>query len=277
MAVDAARAFSERPRPDRLERGAIGRRERSLVALRRGKYSRSRLAGTTQVDVAVDATLRAAAARAGRAGDGRPSVASEDLRRKVREHRVPFELCFVVDNSYSLHADRLVEKVKGLVFGLLEDAAARGDRVSLVAFRSGVAEATVALRPTGSLRVASNALRGIPLSGRTPLPHALQLAGRLLRQEVRKRRNARPLLVVVSDGLPNVPLRRGGDPLADVLAEARDLRRAGIGLVVVDATPPERPTAGGCAEALAHAGGGTLLQLAALSPPAFVDALESSS
>ncbi len=72
--------------------------------------------------MAVDATLRAAAARAGRAGRGLPSVAAEDLRRKVREHRVPFELCFVVDNSYSLHADRLVEKVKGLAFALLEDA-----------------------------------------------------------------------------------------------------------------------------------------------------------
>lgn len=275
IAVDAARAFPERPRPDRLERGAIGRRERSLVALRRGKYSRSRLAGSADVDVAVDATLRAAAARAGRTGYGLPSVASEDLRRKVREHRVPFEICFVVDNSYSLHADRLVEKVKGLVFALLEDAAARGDRVSLVAFRSGVAEATVALRPTGSLRVASGALRGIPLSGRTPLPHALRLAGRLLRQELRKRRNARPLLVVVSDGLPNVPLRHGGDPFLDVLAEARALRRVGIGLVIVDATPPERSGAGGCAEALALAGEGTLVRLVDLSPSAFAGLVES--
>ncbi len=245
------------------------------MALRRGKYSRSRLAGPADVDVAVDATLRAAAARAGRAGYGRPSVASEDLRRKVREHRVPFELCFVVDNSYSLHADRLVEKVKGLVFGLLEEAAPRGDRVSFVAFRSGVAEATVALRPTGSLRVASKALRGIPLSGRTPLPHALRLAGLLLRQELRKRRNARPLLVVVSDGLPNVPLRRGGDPLGDVLGQARLLRRSGIGLVVVDATPPGRPATGGCAEALAAAGGGTLVRLADLSPSAFAELVES--
>ena len=224
--------------------------------------------------MAVDATLRAAAARAGRAGRGLPSVAAEDLRRKVREHRVPFELCFVVDNSYSLHADRLVEKVKGLAFALLEDAAARGDRVSLVAFRSGVAEATVALRPTGSTRVASAALRAIPLSGRTPLPHALLLAGRLLRQEARKRRNARPYLVVVSDGLPNVPLRRGGDPLADVLVEARALRRAGIGLVVVDATPPDRPTAGGCAEALAEAGAGSLVRLHELSPSSFAELVE---
>ena len=61
-----SRACSRAPsRPDRLERGAIGRRERSLVALRRGKYSRH----GSQAAVprrAFDATLRAAAARAGR-------------------------------------------------------------------------------------------------------------------------------------------------------------------------------------------------------------------
>lgn len=193
----------------------------------------------------------------------------------MREHRVPFELCFVVDNSYSLHADRLVEKVKGLAFGLLEDATGRGDRVSLVAFRSGVAEATVALRPTGSVRVAAAALRAIPLSGRTPLPHALVVAGRLLRQELRKRRNARPFLVVVSDGLPNVPLRRGGDPLADVLAEARALRRSGIGLVVVDATPPDRDATDSCAAALAEAAAGSLVRLHELSPAAFAELLET--
>ena len=98
--------------------------------------------------------------------------------------------------------------MKGLVFGLLEDAAARGDRVSLVAFRSACPR-----RPsrcaTGSLARAGECLRDIPLSGRTPLAEALDLAGRLLRQELRKRRNARPLLVCVSDGLPNVPLHGG--------------------------------------------------------------------
>ncbi len=137
-----------------------------------------------------------------------------------------------------------------------------------------MAEATIALRPTGSVRVASTALRAIPLSGRTPLPHALLLAGRLLRQELRKRRNARPFLVVVSDGLPNVPLRRGGDPLADVLREGRALRRSGIGLVVVDATPPDRPTSSSCAEALADAGAGSLVRLHELSPSAFAELLE---
>jgi len=224
--------------------------------------------------MAVDATIRAAAARAGRSGNRQTNVEAEDLRRKVREHRVPFELCIVVDNSYSLHAERLVEKVKGLVFSFLEDAATRGDRVALVAFKPGVPEATIALRPTGSLRLASAALRRIPLSGRTPLPHALRLGCTLLRQELHRRPNARPLLVVVSDGIPNVPLRRGGDPLVDLLDEARVLRRAGIGLVVVEAAPPGRRDPASCCAALAKVADGTMVSLAEISPLAFAEALE---
>jgi magnesium chelatase subunit D len=267
--VDTARVLDAPSPPDRLERGAIGRRDRSLVALRRGKYSRPRIAGRRDRDVAFDATVRAAAARAGRRAQAF-TVGEEDVRRKVREHRVPLEVCFVVDNSYSLHADRLVEHVKGLVFRLLEDAAARGDRVSLVAFKSGVPEAALALRPTRSLARAAECLRRIPLSGRTPLAAALELASRVVRQELHKRPNARPLVVCVTDGLPNVPLRRGNDPLADVLAQARLLRRARIGCVVVDAVPPDRESES-CGPALAAAAGGVHLPIADVTPAGFVD------
>ena len=267
--VDTARVLDAPSPPDRLERGAIGRRDRSLVALRRGKYSRPRIAGRRDRDVAFDATVRAAAARAGRRAQAF-TVGEEDVRRKVREHRVPLEVCFVVDNSYSLHADRLVEHVKGLVFRLLEDAAARGDRVSLVAFKSGVPEAALALRPTRSLARAAECLRRIPLSGRTPLAAALELASRVVRQELHKRPNARPLVVCVTDGLPNVPLHRGHDPLADVLAQARLLRRARIGCVVVDAVPPDRESES-CGPALAAAAGGVHLPIADVTPAGFVD------
>jgi magnesium chelatase subunit D len=270
--VDAARVFGLPRRADRHERGAIGRRDRSLVAVRRGKHTRHRLLRDGDVDVAVDATLRAAALRAGRHAAAL-RIEREDLRRRVREHRVPFELCVVVDNSYSLHADRLVEKVKGLAFALLEDAVGRRDRISIVAFRPGVAEAVVALRPTSSLRLAARRLRDVPLSGRTPLAHALHVAARLLRQEVAKRPNARPVAVVVSDGLPNVPLRAGGDALADVLAEARALRRAGISCLVLDATPPTDRLRASCGAALAEAAKGVHLHLADVAPDVFLDTL----
>ena len=163
-------------------------------------------------------------------------------------------MCFVVDNSYSVQAERMVEKVKGLTLRLLEDATHRGDRVALVAFKGGVPEATVALPLTRSLVRAVGQLERIPLSGRT-LADALLRARRLLRQELVRHPNAFPLVVCVTDGLPTEPLRMGGDPLDDALAEARALRLARIGLVVPDATSRE-DHAKSCGPALAAAAGG---------------------
>ena len=265
--VDAAAVFARDARPDAVERGAPGRRVRSLSSRRRGKYSRARLAAHAPVDVAADATVRAAAIRSGRAGEQRIRVGPDDLRRKVRTHRSPFAVCFVVDNSYSVHAERMVEKVKGLTRELLEDAAHRGDRVALVAFKSGVPEATVALPLTRSLSLANARLADVPLSGRTPLADALRRAGRLLRQEVTKHRNVVPLVVCVTDGLPTAPLAPGRDPLEDALAEAAALRRFGVLFVAADTSRPGRgPYAPqGACEELAHAAGGVRLPFAALT------------
>jgi Mg-chelatase subunit ChlD len=212
--------------------------------------------------VAADATLRAAAAR----GLLPVTVEPGDLRGKIREHASPLAVCVVVDNSYSLHADRLVERVKGLAFRLLENAAAHGDRVALVAFKGGVPEATVALPLTRSVTLARRRLEAIPLSGRTPLADALSRARRLLRQELRKRPNAYPLVVAVTDGLPTVPLRPGGDPRLDVLDEARALRRAGIPCVVADAAPA-RSGRGSCGPELAEVSGGAYVRLDDLASP----------
>lgn len=200
---------------------------------------------------------------------GRVRVEPGDLRRKVREHRSPFAVVFVVDNSYSVHAERMVEKVKGLTLELLSDATGRGDRVALVAFKRGLPEAAVALPLTRSASHAAARLESIPLSGRTPLADALRQAGRLLRQEVRKHANVVPLVVCVTDGLPTAPLRPGGDPLADALGEARSLRRAGIALVVADTATGRA----GRARELAEAGGGRCLPFARLAPGALTSLL----
>jgi Mg-chelatase subunit ChlD len=262
--------FSGRRRFDRVERARLGRRARSFVGRRRGKYTRHRLARPGDSDIAFDATIRAAAVRSGRT----PLVVQvEDLRRRMREHRSPFSVCFVVDNSWSVHAEHMVEKVKGVVFELLQDATRRGDKVALVAFKGGVPEATVALPPTPSWALARRRLEEIPLSGQTPLGDALRRARLLLRGELLRHPNAVPLVVVVSDGLPTVPLRPGGDPLADVLAEGRALRRARIGCVVAEVGGPQ----GGCAEALAAASGGVRLPLTRLAPDLILSAVEGAA
>ncbi len=185
----------------------------------------------------------------------------------MREHRAPYAICFLVDNSWSVHADRMVEKVKGIVLRLLEDAAGRGDKVALVAFRGGTPQATVALPFTTSAALGRRRLRDIPLSGQTPLADGLRRARLLLRQELAKYQNAVPLVVAVTDGEATVPLRRGGDPVADALAEGARLRRSGILLVVADASR----SGGGCAADLARAGGGISLPVADLAPEAIVE------
>ena len=255
-----------RPAPgDRVERVRLGRRSRSLVGVRKGKHDRHRLARRGDRDLAVDATLRAAAVRTGQLP---LRVDRVDLRRRVREHRSPYAVCFVVDNSWSIHAERMVEKVKGIVFRLLEDATGRGDRVALVAFRGGLPEATVALPLTSSRALAHRRLRAIPLAGQTPLADALRRARVLLRQELSKHPNAVPLVVAVTDGLPTVPLRRGGDAVSDALAEARALRRAHVVCVVAD-------TGGrGEARALAAAAGGVCVPVEELAPAALLETLE---
>jgi len=198
-------------------------------------------------------------------------VSPQDLQRKIREHRSPFAVCFVVDNSWSVHADRMVEKVKGIVFKLLEDATGRGDKIALVAFRGGVAEATVVLPFTTSLAAATRRLRSIPVSGQTPLADALRRARILLRQELFKHPSALPLLVCVTDGEATVPLQGSGDARADVLLEGRALRRAGVVCVVGDSSvAPGR----GCAADLAKVSGGVVLPAAELAPRVLLDFLE---
>jgi magnesium chelatase subunit D len=237
------------------------------VSRRAGKYSRHRLGASP--DVAVDATLRAAAARG--AGESRAwaaearglaveprglAVLPEDLRRKLRQHHSPLAVVFVIDNSYSLAAEAMIEQVKGLAYALLHDAANHGDRLAVVAF-GGFAEATVALPFTRSARRARERLESLPVSGRTPLADALVRAHRLLRQERAKHPNTVPYIVAITDGRGTVPLRPGGDATQDTLDQARRIARDRIGMLVADAAAPGSPEAlANRAEELANAARG---------------------
>ena len=85
--VDAAQVSAAAARDER-ERGAIGRRDRSLVSLRRGKYSRHRLPGADTPSTS-QSTPPSGPPRRAPAGARPLAIATGDVRRKVREHRVP--------------------------------------------------------------------------------------------------------------------------------------------------------------------------------------------
>ena len=189
-------------------------------------------------DVAVGATLRAAARRSALegssslspGGSGLARVIPEDLRQSVREQRTGNLVVIAVDASASMGADARMVAVKGAVVSLLLDAYQRRDRVALVTFAGE--EASVVLRPTGSVEVARARLADLRTGGRTPLALGIDTAlGVATGPGTGDGR--RPLLVVVSDGRATAA-RGEPDPLDAARVAAGRVRAARVPAVVVD-------------------------------------------
>jgi magnesium chelatase subunit D len=116
--------------------------------------------------------------------------------------------------------------VKGAVLSLLLDAYQKRDRVGLIAFRGQGAE--VLVPPTNSVELAEQRLRQMPTGGRTPLAAALQLAGRVLTSHLQRDAALTPLLVLITDGRPNV-----GQP-GEVRRAALSLAQKRVAALVLD-------------------------------------------
>lgn len=108
-------------------------------------------------------------------------------------------------------------------------------------------------------------LKKIPVSGTTPLPDALSKAYRLLRQMRIKYQNAIPVMVIITDGLPNVPSLPNGDPYEEVRQISRLLHREAYPTVVVDTESRGLDVSGSACHEIAALSGGTYLTLSQLN------------
>src|SRR5262249_44264814 len=132
-----------------------------------------------------------------------------------------------VDASGSMAARRRMELVKGAVLGLLQSAYEQRDVVGVIAIRGP--QADLLLAPTSSVELADRALRVLPTGGRTPLAHALVLAGDVFRRARSARPESPALLVLLSDAKANVSLpATAGDPWQQALLAAREVASSGL-------------------------------------------------
>ena len=250
--------------PDRRARRATGRRATTVSSSSAGRYSGARIPQGPVSDLAVDATLRAAAPYQQRRRDQVSAVSQQtsgesdaqqlgtdrqlliepwDLREKVRETKTGSLLLFVVDASGSMGAQRRMVAVKGAILSLLLDAYQRRDRVALISFRG--TRADLILPPTNSVDLAQLYLQDMPTGGRTPLSRGLYLALETLETERLRDRDVLPLLVLLSDGRANVAMgsssspdlegnSRGADPADETKAIAALVKEKRIPSVVID-------------------------------------------
>jgi magnesium chelatase subunit D len=240
----------------------LGKRNRTLGSST-GHYITSRLPHGPAHDIALDATLRAAAPhlrqRTPRA-QGHLALQPTDLREKVRESRTGTLVLFVVDASGSMGArDRMVA-TKGAIMSLLLDAYQKRDSVGMVSFRGQAA--TVVLPPTSSVERAQQCLTDLRTGGRTPLAAGLHTAQEVLMRYQQREHKTQPLLVVLTDGRANADMGTG-DAMGEALHQADRLRQRGVACLVVDTEQGVMQL--GLAQRLAEAAGGTCLRLEELA------------
>ena len=234
--------------PDRRARPAGGRRAAAVSGSPSGRYTRAVAPQGKPSDLALDATLRAAAPhqlrRRGDTDNPAAPIRIEpwDIREKVRETKTGSLILFVVDASGSMGAQRRMVAVKGAILSLLLDAYQRRDKVGLISFRG--TDAQLLLPPTSSVDLAHASLQEMPTGGRTPLSRGLLLALEVIQNEKRKDRNTLPLLTLLSDGRANVAIAPAAnhsniaanpvDPITEARRLAAAIREQRIPSIVID-------------------------------------------
>ena len=198
---------------------------------------------------------RREATEAGERSRPRILVRKDDFRISRFRQRTETVTIFLVDASGSAALHRLAE-AKGAVELLLADCYIRRDQVALISFRGNAAE--LLLPPTRSLARAKRGLAGLPGGGGTPLAAGLDAAFALA--DSVRRKGQTPTVIVLTDGRANIARDGGqGRPRAedDAMSAARQLRGAGVDVVLVDTSP--RPGISG--EAIAKEMGARYLPL----------------
>lgn len=192
------------------------------------------------VDLAFGPTIRAAATK----GRGRNKLAvdikRQDWRSKIRAYKAPLSIIIVIDASDSMIW--FLETIANAVLLLHRTAYRKRDRVGLIMVRGE--HAKVLHHPTTNIQIVSKSIKNLKCGGLTPLASGLMKAQEVLEHELRRNPSIVPLIIVLSDGLANVPLDRPissalrnlmhSPSQADVIAVARRVARKRIPITSIN-------------------------------------------
>lgn len=230
-----------------------GKRAQAITTLQKGKPYGWRIPQGRPADVHLPATIRQAAGK--QAFRDRPSetalrICLEDVREKLRSYKAPLTMIFLVDLSGSMFFS--LESVKDALLKLHSDAYRSRDRVGIVALKG--LGAVVVQHPIANLRVVAKELADLHISGFTPLATGMLKSREVLKEARRRDPSTIPVMVIVTDGNANVPLKRSLETgqireieevrvivreyedlaVRDVMSVSKMIKREGIHTVVVN-------------------------------------------
>lgn len=248
--------FFKIKKPLKVVSSSAGKRAETITTLHRGRPRGWKFPHGRPRDIHLPATIRAAARRL--KDREKPlgtalKICVEDVREKLRLYKAPMSIVFVMDLSGSMIFS--IEEVKEAMLKLHGDAYRYRDKVGIVALKE--TGAVVVQHPITNLRVVANKLLGLRISGHTPLAAGMLKALGVLKEAKRRDRSAISVMVIVTDGSANVPLKRSLETgeirefdmvrialrefedmaVKDVMVVSRMIRKQGIHIVVVNTNP----------------------------------------
>jgi magnesium chelatase subunit D len=199
-----------------------GRHAQTMTALHKGKPYGWKFPHGKPVDIHIPATIREAARK--QKNRQKPletalKICLEDVREKLRLYKASLTMVFVIDLSGSMLLN--LDAVKEALLKLHNDAYRCRDRVGIVALKD--LSAVVVQHPVRNLRVVANRLVKLRVSGFTPLAAGMLKARDVLKEAKRRDESTVPVMVIITDGSANVPLRRSLET-----GEVREIEKARV-------------------------------------------------
>lgn len=220
---------------DNKTRKGSGRRSTVVSNNTQGKYFSDRIPDEPTSDIALSATIRVAAPNQkyrSHDEDMAISIEPSDIRAKKRIRKIGNTVVFVVDSSGSMGVSQRMKETKAAILSLLVDAYQKRDKVALVVFKQNKAE--LLLPPTSSVELAKKLLENIPTGGKSPLSHGLMTGLQCITSELKRHKDCKPLLVLISDGRANVSMNKNLNPIEEANQIALQIKQMNIDSVVID-------------------------------------------
>ena len=255
--VSPSKFFLKMNKPKTKKHGVYaGRHAQTITALHRGKPYSWRIPQGKPVDIHLPATIRETARKQNKRekpAETALRICLEDVREKLRSYKAPLTMVFLVDLSGSMFFN--LEPVKEALLRLHGDAYRCRDRVGIVALKG--MGAVIVQHPIMNLKVVAGKLVNLRVSGYTPLATGMLKAWEILKEAKRRDPSTVPVMVIVTDGNANVPLKRSLETgeirnieeiqvivreyeklaVMDVISVSKMIKREGIQTIVVNTNP----------------------------------------
>jgi Mg-chelatase subunit ChlD len=210
--------------------------------LKHGRPVRSRIPVKEIGNIHLPSTVLAAVSRTGGTDIFPIKITRDDIRESVFTGKTPLTIILVIDVSLSMKGG--MKEIRQLLERIENETRGSKDRTGIVAFKdSGAVEVQA---PTTNWNKIYRALGRLRISGLTPLAEALRKALETIQRERMRNKDIEPLVIIISDFSPNIPLAQSVGPghheftpIHDLIRTSRMLRKAHVRLAAVNVDPDQ--------------------------------------